>query len=624
MITLTSEQLEIAKLREGLHLAMAAAGSGKTRTLCEAAVALAYDLGPKVLVATFSRAARREFQERLAGRDKGCEITTWHAWGWGLLRETRAAKEILTSPLRVLRGIWIDQKLPEEQPNGSPGFTPELMAKRIRVAKLGGHLSCNPPAGWPGKWKSVYAEYNARAWEAGLCDFEDMLLRLVLMLQNDDELLEQVQRRYSAVLVDEAQDNNVLQWRLAELLSDGVRLTVGVGDLRQAIYGFAGATPQQAQRWVETRGASVHSITVNWRSTQEVVRAGNALVDAGGAAALQLGAPAQAVDGKTGPAPQLRQPATMRTEAAEVAGAIADEIKGGRSPKDIYVLYRTRRSSAYVSRSLLQAGVPHIIRGGRTLWELNHVRVLLDYLRVATGNDDVMGNALKRIYNTPKRYLGPKTVRRRKDQPWSLAQLTDESYGERHEERWGALTDDLDTIGAAPDPESALRRVLDLTSYGRDSHTLRQELAGKVDAPDAEGLLEEDWDVLFSMSSEYQNAKGLLDEVERLQGVVCTKEDEEPPDAVVLQTVHRSKGLEAESVHLVDAVEGNLPHGLALKEDEEEGGTAHFEEERRIAYVAITRAKTHLTVWAPQTDAWGRETKVSRFVTEAGIGANNA
>jgi DNA helicase-2/ATP-dependent DNA helicase PcrA len=621
---LTSEQQAVADIREGQHLVAAGPGSGQTATLVQRVVALLLTgvTAARILVATFTKGASLEFSERIqAAHDLGqqVEVRTWHSWGFRVLREAGLAKGVLGGrdkgdpgrPKKVLTGIWIDWKLQETQPNGTDGFTADLMADRIARAKISGHTPENPPANWPPEWVRVWTEYDRRTWQAGWVDYADMLLRPVLLFRQDPTLLEQWRKRYNHVMVDECQDNNGLQWELAAMLAGGAQSLVSVGDLRQAIYRFAGATPERMVAM--SKQATVHSITLNWRSTTEVVDACNRLMDHADQA---IGSPFQAPEDKHGPEVQVCEHDGGRSQGAAVALAVKAQLAAGIEPKEISVIYRANRCSAYPSMALLREGIPHVIRGKNSFYALRHIRVLLDYLRVANGlhRGD---KAIRSTYNMPKRYLGARSMGLNYNSTWTMEDLHD--VGGRARRRVEAYLDDLAVIANAPDPESALRQVLDLTSYGRDKHTLAQELAGVVGEQGGDdGGLEEDWEMLCQMASEYKTTSGFLAEVDRMSAVSIVNPDtDEEPNAVVLQTAHRAKGTEYDAVHIVDCTEGTMPHAMALIDDAENETTDGLEEERRVMFVAMSRARAQLVVHHTAYDYKGREAAPSRFIAEA-------
>jgi DNA helicase-2/ATP-dependent DNA helicase PcrA len=586
-IALTAEQQAVADIREGAHLVAAGPGSGKTRVLVERILALVADgCDPRrILTVSFTKAAALELQERLQGTAaEAAECRTWHAWGFRLLRSVGVAKK-LVQPRWLCRQIWIDRR---ESEDPTEDWTPEVLADQIGAAKIAGHREA--PADWSPQRAGIFTEYQSRLRNAEWCDYTDMLLEARAVLERDAAVLRRMQSRYSHIQVDECQDNNILQWQLLRLLAPGAQSVLLVGDHRQSIYRFAGARPEELVAYA--KGVQVHSITLNWRSTTPIVEACNALISHA-PEEHQLGAPFRARPDAPG------APVTIDAASPEeVAGQIACAIEGGYALREISVLYRIRRYSVPVSRALYREGIPHVIRGGGCLFDAPHMRVLVDWLRVGAQTGKWWSEALPNVIHKPKRYLANTFKSHCERLSWDLDEISDavrsDPAARKFRARWESLMEDVDYLQQPGlDAEQILHRALGLTSYGRQPTTLRDQLAGQC-PDDEDGSAAEDWAQLLALAAEYSDPAEAIAEIDRLRGTATIDPGDEEPDAVVLQTIHRSKGTEYDVVHVVGVDEDVLPHAKTLQEDLENQTEEGLHEERRCLFVAASRARDML------------------------------
>jgi len=633
-IKLTEEQAAVAAVDEGNHLVAAGAGAGKTATLIERVVALltALWIAHRVLVLTFTRGAAREFSERVVAADvvaaHDVEVRTLHSWGYKVLREEGLADSVLTrgDQIKILRDGFRSLSLCEEQGEGPrDGFTPEIVLGSIASFKRVGMLPPDLRSGagadtlkkvcgaYGRKTLQLYRYYETHGWEEGNVDFADMILRTAQLLSGNDALAKKYAKRYDHVMVDETQDNTAQQWMIVNALTPHVRSTLCVGDDWQSIYKFAGAVSRLFVEHSQRDDVVTHVLPHNFRSTRPIVEAGLKLIRHN---TCQVDKDIKSI--RDGDAPTHVPCANSVSQATTVRQAIEAQLASGIGHRDIHVLYRTRASSAMIERELLNAEIPYVIRGGRGFFTLSHVKAICAYMKAARGDySDLNGY----VVNVPKRFLGRAFISKARDCDWNFTKLDFRCKG-RLARAWNRLREDLLRLQQAVDkaPSALMERVLQMT--GADDYTLEETLGGAAtDEQGNGGAVEEDIRLLRSLCAEHDSLDSWLEFVEKMaQETKAISPDEEPPDAVILQTIHRAKGTESKATHVVDCNEGNMPHALALSEPETDAEALEaLEEERRIAFVAFSRAADDLRVYSTSLNAWGLRAEPSRFINEAGL-----
>jgi len=652
---LTPEQRTIAEIQSGLHAVNAGPGSGKTRTMVERTAALVSGdaIPSRVLCVTFSKKAAKEYQERLAASGAPgalyVNVRTLHSWGYAVLREEglcNGKPVVGHEVLQVLRGIFTGLQLEEDE---SLGFTPEKMRGYISQAKLlgltpeGTRAALRDSANtfrWPHPTsvrvrihgQQVYEEYDRRTWQAGRPDFDDMVLRPYLFFKADTAAVDRWAAKYDHIMVDEAQDNSEQQQFVMMALATRIKSFVQIGDDEQSIYRFRGAKPKVFIDFARREDVTVHSITLNHRSTRSIVEACDRLIHYNTNRLEKTMRP-----GRTGTfQPQLIQPIDAYAQALAVVDEIRRDLKAQIPLSEIAVLYRVRRSSAPVETALNAAGISYLIAGRRSFYDRPHIRVILDYLRLVStykksevADRDVFVDALSRVYYQPRRYLGKAWL--------GLAQgpcegdLRDPRIATGRWSRGNALLlQALETLHRVfLDGSLSLLVQTTLRSVkGSSGVDLRTHLIAHADLDGAEDdeatPLDDDWAQMMAEIARHETVAAFLAHAERL--VQAAKSDDESVPAVRLGTIHSVKGAEYKSVHLIDAVENRLPHYYALQADIEQGGVENLEEERRLCFVAMSRAAERLRVYAPASELRrgrrGTEDTIvdlqpSRFIAEA-------
>mgnify|MGYP001564862235 FL=1 len=647
MITLTSEQQIVAAIRQGQHRVNAGPGSGKTRVVVErTAQLLCEDAVPsRILLVTFSKKARLELLQRIVATEAPgahfVDVRTLHSWGYSVCREEglcpgQGKPVVGYEVLRVLRAVWEALKLREDEAHL---FTPEGLRKQISHAKVQG-LTPDRARRAKFPWAHVqglrvYEEYDRRTWQAGRPDFDDMVLRPYLFFKSDPVAVERWAAKYDHIAVDEAQDNSDQQQFVMLALADKVKSFIEVGHLDQSIYRFRGAAPGVFLDFGRRPEVTSHSITLNHRSTAPIVQACNRLIEHNTERVPILLRP-----GRAGMwAPRLILAPDRPAQALRVVDEIRRDLKEQIPLEEIAVLYRARRSSAPLEAALGAAGITYLVAGRRSFYDRAHVRVILDYLRLISTwekpDPDSRGQfreALSRCYYQPRRYLGKawlELVMSSCDYDLRDPQLTAGRWAPGNALLLRALEDGRRIL-----VDGTLRALVEHILHGvksRDGIDLRTHLSahaeGSSDEEDEDASpLDDDWRQVSEEIERHETVETFLMHAERLSQAAQNTDERVP--AVRLSTIHGMKGAEFRSVHLVDAIEGQLPHYYAVTADLEGDTTANVEEERRLAFVAMSRAAERLRVYAPllesrrrsdKADAPAPSTKLSRFVTEAEI-----
>ena len=433
----------------------------------------------------------------------------------------------------------------------------------------------------------IYAAYNKRLAASNALDFDDIIMKTVELLEKESDVLQKYQNQFRYVSVDEYQDTNYAQFRLTELLSGGRRNIMVVGDDDQSIYKFRGATIENILNFDKSYpDAKIIKLEQNYRSTKTILDAANAVI-AHNTERHQKSLWCAAGEGEK---ITLRQCATQGEEAAYVTDKIMElVVREHRRYGDFAVLYRINEQARALEGAFTKSGIPYRVLGGQRFYDRKEVRDIVAYLvMIANGRDDLK---LRRVINEPKRKIGLATVD-------AIAAIAEERGVPmftvvRECEKYVALAKAAPRLLEFAELISRLRqhtgavsalveRVLEETGYMRMLQDEGEEGLTRIDSVNE----------LVSAAVEYEkrageqaSLDGFLEEVALVSDV--DKYDENA-DAVVLMTIHSAKGLEFPVVFLAGMEEGIFPGSQSINEPEELG------EERRLAYVAITRAKERL------------------------------
>ena len=625
---LNEAQREAVAAPQGPVLVLAGAGSGKTRVLVhriawQIRVEHTSPLG--ILAVTFTKKAAAEMRGRVESLLQlpvgGMWVGTFHGLAHRLLRaHWREAGlpqgfQILDADdqYRLVRRVLRELNLDESR------WPPRQLQWFINARKDEGRRAAHLQAGGDPvleRQLQVYAAYEDLCRRGGLVDFAELLLRSLELLRDDDDLLGHYRRRFQALLVDEFQDTNGVQYAWLRLLADERANLFAVGDDDQSIYGWRGARIENIHRFSrDFPGTRIFRLEQNYRSTGAILEAANALI----ARNRERMGKRLWTAGERGRPVQLYDAFNEQDEALFVVDRIGAWVEQGGSYGDCAVLYRSNAQSRVFEEQLLARGIPYRVYGGLRFFERAEIRDALAYLRLAANRQD--DAAFERIVNQPPRGIGER----------SLARIRERARA-RGEPLWqaaAALVADKGLAARAANAVAAFLRLVD---------ALADELAALSLPEQVERML-----ALSGLLEHYGRQKGEkgLARVENLQELVTAARVYEPdPDAdqdllaaflshaaleageaqdrsgseaVQLMTLHSAKGLEFPLVFLCGMEEGLFPHRLSLEDP------ARLEEERRLCYVGMTRARRELVLtWAEQRRLYGSETRAlpSCFLSE--------
>ena len=631
LASLNPAQRDAASTTEGPLLVLAGAGTGKTRVITtRIAYLLSLGVDPSsILAVTFTNKAAGEMKERLlhlAG-EKAREVTagTFHAFCARVLREHGHALGLpkrfsicdASDQLSAVKSAMRELRVHETT------MHPSAVLARISLAK---NRMETPESflesGSGGRDQlvgSVWQRYREFLARTRALDFDDLLLETVRLLREHEEVGQHYRKRYRHVLVDEYQDTNHPQYEIVREIGGRHRNVCVVGDDDQSIYGWRGADIRKILGFHrDFEGAKVVRLQTNYRSTRPILDAANAVIR------HNASRHDKALESARGEGAEVRfaQLKDETSEAQFVVGEMSKVTKPGRArPGDFAILCRTQVQFRPFEVELRAAGLPYVVVGGMSFFDRKEVRDVVAYLKLATNPRDE--TSLLRIINTPPRGVGKASIDKVLD------------FATRHGIPAGEGFDRAGEVeGLSPQSVEgyrALRATLeraDLAGAGRqlvlrlsaflDSIDYRAEVARLYPEPMTREARWAGVEEVLNFAENYVRRSpeptldGFLEELALTSG----DEPEEKPergDAVTLMTLHAAKGLEFPHVFLVGMEEGLLPHARAAAE----GGV---EEERRLAYVGITRAMTTLTLsWAFERAKYGRRARAvpSRFLFEA-------
>lgn len=608
-------------------LVLAGAGSGKTRVLVHRIAWLIRVVGiaPQHLLAvTFTNKAAAEMRRRieilLGMPTQHLWIGTFHGLAHRFLRthwrEAGLAEgfQIMDSEdqqrllRRMIRGLGLDEN--EWVPREVQWFINAQKDDGLRPNDV-------PDEGNAGRRRMIdlYARYERLCAENSVIDFAELLLRTLEVLRDNAELLAQYRRRFRHILVDEFQDTNAIQYRWLKLLSgsDGVPFIVGDDD--QSIYRWRGARVENLFDFQKHfPGVNVVRLEQNYRSTQTILSAANAVIENNSA---RLGKRLW-TDGERGDPIRLYAAFNERDEAEFVVNRIQDHVGEGGRRDETAVLYRSNAQSRVFEEALLRAGIPYRVYGGLRFFERAEVKDALAYLRLIANRDD--DSSFERVVNTPTRGIGARTLEHIRAQAraagsslWraSGAVIADGTLTKRAgQSLWTflRLIDDLDEETRDLALSEQVRVVIDRS--GLPAHFAKDGVSGEARIENLEELVNAAQE---SYGEDEDDGSPLL---HFLSYAVLESGDAQADayeDAVQLMTLHSAKGLEFPLLFLCGLEDGLFPHQRSIQDAD------GLEEERRLCYVGITRARQKLYLtYAEQRRLYGSEsfTTPSRFLRE--------
>ncbi len=632
MAKLNPQQQAAVKTIDHPLLVLAGAGSGKTRVITEKIAYLVQQGTParNIAALTFTNKAAREMKERVSKllddqQSKGLRVSTFHSLGLDILRKEHKAlgyKSGLTlfdeqDKLTLLRNLIAHSSADYDIDavdlyNKQIGdwknafVTPE---RAISTATDESHIIA-----------LLYNDFNRNLKAYNAVDFDDLILMPVLLFEQFPDILQKWQNKIRYMLVDEYQDTNITQYQLVRLLAGNLGRFTVVGDDDQSIYAWRGAQPENlAQLEKDYSRLKVIKLEQNYRSAGRILKVANHLIANNPHAFekklwsnLGFGDPLRVLNHKDD-----------RTEAAQIVSEIVHhKFRHGNNYSDYAILYRGNHQSRLFEGSLRENNIPYFISGSTSFFAYSEIKDILAYLRLFVNQDD--DAALLRIINTPRREIGPTTLEK-------LGAYANE----RHISLFAACTE----LGLTQTlPEKAILRLRKFADWVVESaHKIEQgDTFAAIDQflqqINYEAWLHENSKTQAAAERKIKNVTDLIEWLKRiaakesesekslaeiiskilLMDILERNQEEEAGDQVSLMTLHASKGLEFPHVFLIGIEENLLPHQNSIE-------TGNVEEERRLAYVGITRAQKSCTLsYCTHRKRYGEvsECEPSRFLNE--------
>jgi ATP-dependent DNA helicase Rep len=642
---LNPQQKAAVKYIDGPLLVLAGAGSGKTSVITQKIAYLINQCGISarhIAAVTFTNKAAREMKTRsgklISGREaSGLTVSTFHNLGLTIIRreskllgfkrgfsifDADDAKNLLKE--LMLRDSDLDAEHLDLAQNQISRWKNNLLSpsQALSQAENGGEQAI----------AMVYERYSQALRAYNAVDFDDLILIPACLFRDYPDILEKWQNRIRYLLVDEYQDTNHAQYQLVKLLVGARRALTVVGDDDQSIYAWRGARPENlAQLDEDFPGLNVIKLEQNYRSTGHILKAANQLIDNN----PHVFSKSLWCDMGPGDPLRLIRTANEEVETETVVNEILDmRLRKNCHFRDFAVLYRSNHQAKLLEMKLQTQGVPYHLSGGTSFYARTEIKDIMAYLRLVVNSDD--DNAFLRIINTPRRQIGTSTL---------------EKLGHYANERHISMMEAIDEIGLqsqipAQNFERLVRFKLWLQNVERNciNGNAVEAIREMVDDIDYEGWLHQNASSGSVAEKRMGNVNFLLDQIKKLlekddmavageddsngeqnesqmadaiaklilRDLLDRQEEESADDKVQLMTLHAAKGLEFPHVFLMGVEEGILPHRNSIDE-------GNIEEERRLAYVGITRARQSLTItMASKRKQFGEihNTTPSRFLDE--------
>ena len=594
---LNDKQREAASQIDGSILILAGAGSGKTRTITYRIAHMIENIGISpysILAVTFTNKAAKEMRERVeelvGGIAKACTISTFHSFGMRLLRmygkevgynsnftiydtddQKRIVKAILKGQNLSINGVKLTEK----------DLVSIISKIKEQIKTLDEYSVMNKQI------VEVYDKYNRALLESNAMDFSDILLNTYKLLQKP-EILEKVQNKYKYIMIDEYQDTNNLQYKIIDLIARKLSNLCVVGDENQSIYGFRGANILNILNFeTNYNNAKIIKLEENYRSTTTILDAANELIKNNKSSKDKK---LWTQNGK-GDLIKVLACDNARDEVSRIIEIIKKNHQNGIAYRDMTILYRTNAQSRLFEEGFLRYNIPHKVFGGISFYSRAEIKDIIAYLSIIVNPQDELN--LQRIINVPKRKVGEKGIEKiityaRENNLNLLEALS-------HIKEISGLT----VVGKEKILEmyDIIKELKDL-SYTETASYIVQTLIDKIkyidyikeNYSDAEARIE-NIDEFKNSILELENVVGELrlnEYLENVSLISATDDLEEKSDYVKLMTIHNSKGLEFPIVFLVGFENEIFPGSRAMFEEKE------MEEERRLCYVALTRAEKKL------------------------------
>ena len=612
---LNDKQKEAVLYNDGPLLIIAGAGAGKTKTLTTKIAYLIEECGVSpysILAITFTNKAAKEMKDRLftsIGNDvKKLTVSTFHSFGLKLLRENYErlgydknfvimdSDDSLTVVKKIIKDMGYDPKI----------YNPKAIRNKISSCK---NEMISPQmyerftvSDYEKVIKEVYEKYQDKLKRNNSVDFDDLLLLPIELFKKNNDLLEKYQDLYRYILIDEYQDTNEAQYILTKLLSERYRNITCVGDDSQSIYSFRGANYKNILNFEKDyKDAKTILLEQNYRSTSNILDAANAVIKNNKQRKDKKLWTSRGIGEKI----KYYRAYNEKDEANYVVKKINELINNGVEYKDIAVLYRTNAQSRVMEEEMLKENLPYRVVGSFYFYSRKEIKDLIAYLRLIHNYKDNV--SLLRVINTPKRGIGLKTIENLTQKADDEGTSIYEAISSGKELEFKNLIERLREVSENLTLTELIDKVLDASG-------MKQELESEGDL-ESEVRLEnlEEFKSITKAFEEQEGSVSLEEFLLEISLVSDVEEYKDDPNRISLMTVHSVKGLEFNHVFLIGLEEGIFPHMNSLME------SSDVEEERRLMYVAITRAKDDLHIInARRRTLFGKEqiNPTSRFLNE--------
>lgn len=608
-------QLEAVKTTNGPLLILAGAGSGKTRVLTYRVAYLINEekIDPyNVLAITFTNKAAKEMKDRIIGilgfKALGIQISTFHSLGVLIVKENYEkagyknnftildSDDSLTLIKKILKELNLDPKMynPKAIRNQISGTKNQLLTSK--------EYEKYAMTDFEKVVFKVYQKYENKLLVNNSLDFDDLLMLPIKIFRKYPEVLKHYQERFKYILIDEYQDTNEAQYTFVKMLSAKYKNICVVGDNDQSIYSFRGANYHNILNFEKDYpNCKVIMLEKNYRSTKTILNAANDVIKNN----KERKDKNLWTDNELGNKIKYHRALDEKDEAFYVLQEVKRLIDQGIKLNDIAVLYRTNAQSRNIEEALLRESIPYRVIGSFYFYNRKEIKDLISYLKVIyNSNDDI---SLLRIINVPKRGIGDKTIQNLTEKANSLNTSLFEAIDSGKELLFKQAINELKEISEKVSLTELIDQILNKSGIKNE---LENEKSIEAD------IRLENLEEFKTITKNYEENKGIASLDEFLNEISLVSDVEEyrnRDDVITLMTIHSAKGLEFNNVFLIGMEEGIFPHQAAFFDNNE------LEEERRLCYVAITRAKEKLyIVNAKRRTLYGIDSvnPPSRFISE--------
>ena len=612
---LNDKQKEAVLYNNGPLLIIAGAGAGKTKTLTTKIAYLIEENYAKpynILAITFTNKAAKEMKDRLFSLigdiSKDIQVSTFHSFGLKLLRENfkvlgyeanfviMDSDDSLTVVKKILKDMNCDPKI----------YNPRAIRNKISSCKNEMISPQNYEKYAISEYEKliyqVYEKYEEKLTKNNSVDFDDLLLLPIKLFKTNPDILERYQNLYKYILVDEYQDTNEAQYILTKMISQKNRNITCVGDDSQSIYSFRGANYKNILNFEnDYKDAKIILLEENYRSTSNILDAANQVIKNN---KQRKDKNLWTSRGK-GEKIKYYRAYNEKDEAQYIIRKVKELINRGVEYKDIAVLYRTNAQSRVIEEEMLKENLPYKVIGSFYFYSRKEIKDLIAYLRLIHNSKDNV--SLLRVINTPKRGIGLKTIDNLTEKADLNGTSIYEAISSGKELEFKKIIEKLKLISQELTLTELIDKVLDASGLKADLESEK--------SLEAEVRLEnlEEFKSITKSFEEREGSVSLEEFLLEISLISDVEEYKDDPNRINLMTVHSVKGLEFDHVFVVGMEEGIFPHMNSLMDNSE------LEEERRLCYVAITRAKDDLhLINARRRTLFGNEqiNPISRFINE--------